>query len=100
MNQELESVIFVLQHISAQLEKPVFSKHRITKELKNAVKAQENSAFINILLHMASKFDVKDVDNVIEDLKTLDLELSHAVRHVDQVHIMVLDLIIKYRKNS
>jgi hypothetical protein len=97
MNNELESIVLLLQNINSQLTSPVFNKNIITKELENIVDAQENSTDINLLLHELLSINVKDADDMVKALIFLHLKLSRAIWHTEQVHEMVKDLIAKYR---
>jgi len=97
MNNELESIVLLLQNINSQLTSPVFSKNKIIDELENASDAQENFTDINLLLHELLNTKVKDVDDMVKTLISLHLKLSRAIWHTEQVHEMVKDLIAKYR---
>lgn len=99
MNQELESIVLLLQNINSQLAKPVFNKKKITDELEGTADAQENSTEINLLLHELLSTPIKDADNMVKNLIYLHLKLSKAISHIDHVHEMVKDLIAKYRTN-
>lgn len=97
MNNELVSIVLLLQKINAQISKPVFSKDTITEELENAADAQENSTEINTLLRTLLDTDIKNAEHVDDHLFLLHLKLLDAIWHIDQVHVMVKDLIVKYR---
>ena len=97
MNNQLESIMLLLQHINGQLSKPVFTKQEINNEIESAREANQVSVEINLLLNELIKTDVKNIEELNNKLILLHLRLCDREWHLERVHNMVKDLISKSR---